>query len=258
MKRFICTVVIASVLVTSAVAQNGRYTVANAHSHNDYEQENPFFEAYNHGFGSVEADVHLVSDTLYVAHDAHEIAKSRTLESLYLKPLLEKFEKNGGSVYADKSRRMVLLIDLKTGYELTMPALIRTLEPYRKMLLPEGNVQVVISGNTPPPAQFSMYPAYLFFDGRPDIPYTPEQLNRLGMISQSFTKYSRWKGDGAIASGDRAKLEAVIQQVHRQGKRIRFWATPDHETAWQLMIRLKVDFINTDHIQPLSAFIQKL
>src|SRR4051812_7321262 len=40
-------------------AQQKSYTVANAHSHNDYEQPTPSWTAYNEGFGSIEADIFL-------------------------------------------------------------------------------------------------------------------------------------------------------------------------------------------------------
>ncbi len=41
-----------------------RYTIANTHSHNDYEQPIPFWTAYNAQFGSIEADVFLVDGRL--------------------------------------------------------------------------------------------------------------------------------------------------------------------------------------------------
>lgn len=255
MKQVLSIVILIVAGCVPLLAQKEGYSVKNAHSHNDYEQRNPFYEAYEHRFGSIEADVHWVNDTLFVAHDAHEITRERTLENLYLKPLMEKYKENRGRVYEGKSARLVLLVDLKTSYKETLPLLIKTLEPYRKMLMPRGSVQIVISGNTPPATLFSSYPDYLYFDGRPEISYTSSQLKRLGMISQSFGKYSKWKGEGQLPPTDKAKLEEVIKQVHQQGKKMRFWATPDVEAAWSQMIELKVDFINTDRIKPLSDFL---
>lgn len=257
MKTIVYAVMAMLVFTLPAKAQTGKYSVKNAHSHNDYEQKNPFFDAYNHGFGSIEADVHLVNDTLFTAHDAHEIRKERTLETLYLEPLAEKFRLNKRSIYPEKSKGLVLLIDLKTGYKETLPVLVKTLGPYKKMLMPRGNVQVVISGNTPPPARLSDYPDYIYFDGRPENSYTPEENKRLGMISQSFRKYSQWNGQGEISTADKERLQKVVQEVHRQNKRIRFWASPDTESAWKLMMELHADFINTDSIQALAAFLGK-
>lgn len=56
------------------------------HSHNDYLQKAPFWTAYANGLASIEVDVHLKDTTLYVAHDATEIRKAHTLQSLYLDP----------------------------------------------------------------------------------------------------------------------------------------------------------------------------
>ena len=41
--------------------QSQPYSTANAHSHNDYEQKQPFTLAYNELFGSIEADIFLVN-----------------------------------------------------------------------------------------------------------------------------------------------------------------------------------------------------
>lgn len=57
-----------------------------AHAHNDYEHPRPLFDALDHRFGSVEADIYLVGDQLLVAHDPVELDPTRTLESLYLAP----------------------------------------------------------------------------------------------------------------------------------------------------------------------------
>ena len=61
------------------------YTTAQAHSHNDYERRGAFQDAYNQQFGSIEADVFLVNDTLYVAHNLKDVKPKRTLSELYIK-----------------------------------------------------------------------------------------------------------------------------------------------------------------------------
>ena len=43
--------------VSSSFAQPAHYTVADAHSHNDYEQKVPFWTAYDKGFGSIEEQI---------------------------------------------------------------------------------------------------------------------------------------------------------------------------------------------------------
>ena len=62
------------------------------HSHNDYEQNVPFWKAYSVGVRSIEADVFLVDNNLYVAHPRKEIDSVRSLEALYLEPLKKAIE----------------------------------------------------------------------------------------------------------------------------------------------------------------------
>ena len=41
-------------------------------------------------------------------------------------------------------------------------------------------------------------------------------------------------------------------------KPIMFWEAPDNINAWHTLMRLKVDYINTDRISSLSNFLNKL
>jgi alkaline phosphatase len=36
---------------------------------------------------------------------------------------------------------------------------------------------------------------------------------------------------------------------------VRFWDAPDFPQGWQQLMRLRVDFINTDHIQQLVDYL---
>src|SRR5215212_7420284 len=75
--------------------------LVHAHAHNDYEHARPLFDALDHGFCSVEADIHLVDGALLVAHDADKVDPKRTLESLYLEPLRARVQKNAGRVHSN-------------------------------------------------------------------------------------------------------------------------------------------------------------
>ena len=233
-----------------------RYTTAQAHSHNDYEQNIPFLRAYHQQFGSIEADIFLRNDSLFVAHDQKYITSENTFSNLYLKPILALIKKNNGSIYPDKKLGLQLLVDLKTPGSVTIPALVKELQPYASILAPEGPVKIVLSGDTPPPAQFSQYPDYIFFDGRPDIQYTKAELERIGLISQSFTNYTKWNGKGILVKKEREALEAVIRQVHGQGKKIRFWATPDEVNAWKMLMNMGLDYLNTDKVEELGPYLR--
>jgi len=243
--------------INQAYAQTPfRYTAAQAHSHNDYEQNIPFFRAYYQQFGSIEADIFLRNDSIFVAHDQKYINPKNTFNTLYLKPILAQIEKNKGSIYPDKNLDLQLLIDLKTPGKLTIPVLVKELEPYSHIFFPKGPVKIVLSGDVPTPQEFDQYPPYLFFDGRPDIIYTKTQLERIGLISQDFTKYTKWNGKGVLTKNEKSALEAVIKNVHDQGKKIRFWATPDNINAWKMLMNMGLDYLNTDKVEELGSYLR--
>ena len=254
MTRYIFPLLCLLALSLPGIAQPKEYTTANAHSHNDYLQKNPFTQAFGRNFGSIEADVLERNGELYVAHNAADIESSRTLRSLYLEPLQQAIREKKG-IFFKSFQSLQLLIDFKTAGEPTMKALVRQLTSFPD-ITSHPNVQIVISGNRPPADTWQQYPSYILFDGLPTVRYTPEQLVRIPLFSASFQGYSRWNGKGTLPKEDREKLQAVVDSVHHLHRKIRFWATPDESNAWKTMIGLGVDYLNTDKIDSLADYLQ--
>jgi hypothetical protein len=62
--------------------------IRRGHSHNDYHQDDPLSSALKHGLNSVEVDVFPRQDKLWVGHTVFELDSSRTIENLYISPIL--------------------------------------------------------------------------------------------------------------------------------------------------------------------------
>jgi hypothetical protein len=255
-----CMLVIGScLLLLIGNAQPKTYTTANAHSHNDYEQAKPFSSAYAQQFGSIEADVFDVpgSDFLLVGHEQREIqANPRTLDSLYLVPIQTALKSNKGYPYEDSTLHLQLMIDIKTDGEETLYKLIKSVEKYPE-IVNSHFVHIVISGNKPAIDQYHSWPTFIQFDGNLSDTIAAATLRYVGMISSSFQNYSKWKGVGEFPAKDRARLQADISRAHAAGKKVRLWAIPDIPAAWDLMKQLGVDYINTDKIDQLAAFLKQ-
>ena len=241
-------------LVNTTFSQQFNYTTTNAHSHNDYENANPFFTAYDNNFGSIEADIFYFKDSLFVGHVFGDIAKKRTLQNFYLNPLTKKIQENHGNPYADSTKTLQLLIDVKTDPYNTLNKLINVLNEY-PAIIGSNKVKIVITGGRPKPNEFINYPTYLFFDGDLENKYSNLELNRIGLFSADFAQHAVWNGKGVMVKEEQAKIDSIIESVHALGKKIRFYGSPDFLNAWQQFIKMKVDFINTDHIVDLAKFL---
>lgn len=227
-----------------------------AHAHNDYLHPRPLLDALKHGFCSVEADVHLVNGKLLVAHDPDQIDPSRTLEDLYLKPLQQRA--------ARKALRgeFSLMIDFKTEAESTYDALRGLLKRYSDMLTVFGSnsiatnaITIIISGNRPFKTLSNEQVRFAAIDGRlGDLENNPPR-SLVPWISDNWTKHFTWRGEGEFPEAERKKLESWVKQAREQGRRLRFWAAPDHARGWEVLRRAKVDCINTDKLRDLQAFL---
>ena len=229
-----------------------RYT-PEGHSHNDYAGPRPFHAAYEQGFGSIEADIWLVNDTLWVGHTLFDLKDKRTLDSLYLVPLGGAVNKNKGNPYPESRRSLQMMIDVKTAALPTLQKLVSDLEKHPE-LTKNRKISWVISGNRPPDSLFSKYPPFIGFDGDLFRTYTADALERIPMMSADLARITTWKGQGSPEDSSILKLNSLINQAHRLHKTTRFWNAPDNEASWSILIGLGADLINTDHIEELAVF----
>lgn len=142
------------------------------HSHNDYWRRVPLFSAIEVGCIGVEADIWLFDEDLFVGHSVASLTRNRTLDSLYINPLLDILSKQNprmtilpedtsqphGVFDTDPEQTLVLLIDFKTSGSALWPHVQSALQPLREKNyltrsngthITRGPITVVGTGNTP-------------------------------------------------------------------------------------------------------------
>ena len=254
----------------SEARQSASLGLERAHAHNDYEHERPLFDALDHNFKSVEADIWLVDGELVIAHDPEDVSQAaqegRTLRSLYLEPLQTVVTQNGGSVYRGDPDYFTLLVDIKSEAASTYLALHEELRDYEGMLtrfgprgVRDGAVTAIVSGNRPRELMQQQRVRYAAYDGRlSDLGVATDQTF-VPLISDNWTRNFTWTGDGPMPSKERKKLRSIVETAHANGQRVRFWETPEvspqREAVWRELLAAKVDYINTDHLSALETFL---
>ncbi len=141
------------------------------HSHNDYWRLVPLYSAIGAGCISVEADIWLFEEELYVGHSVASLTRNRTLNSLYIEPLLNILAKQNpttpfhdgnasrnGVFDTRPEQSLVLLIDFKTPGVDLWPYVLSALAPLRErhyLTHVDGDqiiqrpITVIGTGNTP-------------------------------------------------------------------------------------------------------------
>lgn len=223
-----------------------------AHSHNDYEQKVPFWYAFGAGATSIEADVYLVKNELFVSHEQKDIQKERTFDNLYLKSIEKAIE-----LGIIKDQPLQILIDLKTEGETTLKKVVEEISKHPKITA-HKNVRFVISGNKPSPEKFTSYPEFIYFDYQSLDQLTEKQWEKVALLSLNFKAFSVWNGKGGLTEEDLPKVQEVIKKAKAFKKPFRFWAIPDGKTSWEFFAHAGVDFINTDHPKECADYIAKL
>jgi len=232
------------------------------HAHNDYYHPQPLVDALNHGFCSVEADIFLVEGELLVAHTVRELDSDKTLQSLYLDPLRERIEANGGRVYRDHAETLVLLIDIKSDGNEMWPVLHEVLAKYADILtvvedgqLKPGPVHAIISGSRPIALMAREEVLYAGVDGRMNDLDGDWPAYFMPLVSDHWFRHFRWRGQGPMPEEERDKLQSMVEKAHEKGYMVRFWATPEEPALWRVLVEHDVDMINTDHLTRLRDFL---
>jgi glycerophosphoryl diester phosphodiesterase len=58
-----------------------------------------------------------------------------------------------------------------------------------------------------------------------------------------------------MPAGERDALRQWVARAHAQGRKVRFWNTPDRAEAWRILTEAGVDVIGTDDLSGLQEFL---
>ncbi|KAL8713565.1 MAG: hypothetical protein Q9220_002427 [cf. Caloplaca sp. 1 TL-2023] len=266
------------------------------HSHNDYWRKVPLYDALAAGCTGVEADVWLddkLKDDLYVGHTRKSLTSSRTLNSLYINPLLTILRNQNaasniststegnsstkaGVFDTSPSTPLTLLIDLKTPSSTTFPLVLALLQPllkenflttyYPATGLVPGPITAVATGNTNFSAEIlspaNSNPRILFFDaplaslGADDEDYS---TNNSYYASTSFDVSIGKPWMGVMTPSQVRQVRRQVQEAGERGLRSRYWDTPSwprgvEEGVWDVLTREGVGMLSVDDLVGVRGF----
>lgn len=233
------------------------------HAHNDYLHERPLLEALERGFVSIEADIFLSDGKLLIGHTQADLRPERTLEGMYLEPLVEWIKKHNGSVHAS-GQPLILLIDIKTDAASTWESLHPLLLKYREILSEtvDGKFQpravtVIISCNRAIEKILATRPQLAGVDGRLSDLESSLRADEMPLLSDAWAKHFQWRGSGPMSDAEAQKLRDIVTKAHSTGRMVRFWATPETVPLWRELQSAGVDLIGTDQLERVEEFLKQ-
>jgi hypothetical protein len=94
-------------------------------------------------------------------------------------------------------------------------------------------------------------------DGRlPDLEGSaPATL--IPLVSHNWLLSFPWTGAGEMPEALKSKLRETVAKAHGQGRKLRFWATPDAPALWDELLGVGVDFIGSDDLDALEGYLRE-
>lgn len=229
-----------------------------AHSHNDYEQRRPLLDALALGYRSVEADIWLRDGELWVSHKGRSFAG--TLRELYLDPLQARVDRSG-SVSGD-GETFLLWLDLKSGEDELVLALRQLLARYPMLTRMDGEktqsgpVTIILTGDESAKRAYTAGAGSRFACRDSNELVADESRDSLHLwYALSWPDWFSWDGEGPIPSAERNRLRALVDAVHRLGRRLRLYHLPEAESVWNEALDAGVDLLSTDQLLRLERFL---
>lgn len=225
------------------------------HSHNDYLQKRPLWDALQNGFTSLEIDVYTAPDSsLRVSHLPFSLQSKPTLDELYLHPLQHWIDQNHGRVYPDTDLVLTLMIDLKGNGAVTYPLLKKALLPYREYItryqqraLYPGPLRILLSGSKPVELLGAETEQWFSLDGSLGTDYTGKNV-RIDRESAPYAAHFKKRGNGTLTPAESEKLQKFVQRTTQQGHELRFWAAGNNPKRWATLANAGVTTLNADKL----------
>ncbi|KAI4939442.1 uncharacterized protein J4E92_000727 [Alternaria infectoria] len=254
------------------------------HSHNDYWRDVPFYSGLSQGAISTEADVWLLNGTLYVGHEPAALTDKRTLQSLYLEPILDTLHRlnpktrfvqpgeQNGVFDTSSGQTLYFFIDLKTAADETWPAVLEALEPLRSgdwlttydgTNLRKNPVTVIGTGNTQLSDVLASSPRDVFFDAPladlNESKYADLTANESPIASTNFASSFGEVRKREFNDTQLETLRSQLDMAHEKGIMARYWNQPAYpigtrNAVWRILWDEGVDLLNVDDLAAAAAF----
>lgn len=232
------------------------------HSHNDYLQQRPLWDALENGFTSIEIDLYTASDSsLRVSHLPFSLNAKPTLDALYLRPLKQWIDQNHGRVYPDTDLVLTLMIDLKGNGAITYPLLKQALLPYRDYItryeqraLYPGPLRILLSGNRPVELLAADAEQWFSLDAPLGNTYVGQNV-RVDRESAPYAAHFKKRGNGSLSEAEHEKLRNFVKQTTDNGHELRFWAAGNNPKRWETLANAGVSTLNADKLLQFREWV---
>lgn len=250
--------------------------------------DKPLYDAFAAGCTGIEADVWLQDMDLLVGHEEDSLTHERTLQALYIKPLVEILTQQNdkstvqrdltsepprGVFDAEPLTPIVLMIDIKTEGSSTFEAVRSSLEPLRSegwlthfngTAIVPGPIIVVGSGDTP----FELLNSNdtyrdIFFDAPLKELWGEDAADDADKYTVENSYYASASFADTIGNmpwlsgltpGQVSIIHGQVAAANKTGLKARYWDTPTwhREQVWDVLMSEGVGMLSVDDLNAAS------
>lgn len=230
-----------------------------------FETEKDMWPTFTQGVVHYEADIMYIYGEVYVTEHMPDSANHNlpTLRNTYLMPIYSQYKKNQGKVHPNFDEEMYLFLNIKFDPRKTYQKIWEQVSPYHEMLTyrvgpqwHDGKLKVIFVGNAPMRTFQQERVSFAAAQGTVDDLAKNYDNKIMPLIGIDFEDEIEWNGVGKMPFDEYKKFKDVVQEAHKQGKKVRVYNLPEEENVWDVMHTAGVDMISSKNPEAFKAFLE--
>lgn len=230
----------------------------------EFQTEKEIWPTFTQGVVHYEAHIMYIYGEVFVTEHMPDSANHNlpTLRNTYLLPIYSQYKKNQGKVHANFDEEMYLFLNIKFDPRKTYQKIWEQVSPYHEMLTyrvgpqwHDGKLKVIFVGNAPMRTFQQERVSFAAAQG------TVEDLEKnydnklMPLIGIDFLHDFNWNGVGKMPFDEYKKFREIIQNAHKQGKKVRVYNAPEEENVWDVLYTAGVDMISCSNPEAFKKFM---
>jgi glycerophosphoryl diester phosphodiesterase len=120
----------------------------------------------------------------------------------------------------------------------------------------DGKLKVIFVGNAPMRTFQQERVSFAAAQGTVDDLAKNYDNKIMPLIGIDFEEEIEWNGVGKMPFDEYKKFKDVVQEAHKQGKKVRVYNLPEEENVWDVMHTAGVDMISSKNPEAFKSFLE--
>jgi hypothetical protein len=234
-------------------------------SSNNLGNEDEIWNMLGYGVSSFQVDLMYIYGKLYVTASMPDTPNHSipTFSDVYLFPLYSNLKKNRNSIVSGDNRESFIIVNIHNEFAKTNTRLKSIIASMRDLITlyndgwHEGKIRILSKDKSLREKISNDQYSSMGIVGNIEDINSELEYHQMPLIEIDFSELTTWNGVGNIPFSDFIKIKELVNKIHQKGRKLSITNCPNHQTAWDVLVTSKVDFIHTNDPENFCNYLNE-